>query len=140
MTSMAIEFRVIEEGYEFVSAGPLYEHSALLDLATGNVLLQSESGDLNEFPEIIDEKRYLPIPTRSELNLGKTLVLAFVDTVIPDGRPQVLDMFSRKGAYPRFKEFLDIHALLDRWYEFESTETERALREWCARMAIPLEG
>jgi hypothetical protein len=135
-----IEYRKIEAGYEFVSAGPLHSHRALLDRATGVVLLQSESSGLDEFPEHIDADRHLFLPTRGELHLGKTLVVAFVKAHAPEALGEVLDMFGRKGAYQRFKEFLDRHKMVDQWYEFEEKETEKALRTWCGKMGISLTG
>jgi len=137
---MTIDYKAIEEAYEFVSAGPLYEHSALLDRVTGAVLLHSESGDLDEFPEVIDPDRFLEIPTRSELHLGKTLVLSFVAAYAPAAFGEVLDLFSRKGAYPRFKQFLDRNGLVDRWYAYEGEETEKALRGWCAARGLSVAG
>jgi hypothetical protein len=135
-----IPYRKIEEAYEFVSAGPLHAHGALLDLATGEVLLRSESGGLDEFPAVIDPDRFLALPTRGELHLGKTLVLSFVATHVPWASAEVLDMFSRKGAYPRFKRFLDENGLVDRWYAYEGQQTEQALRGWCASRGLSVAG
>ena len=137
---MDVEFKKIEEAYEFVSAGPLYSHRALLDTTTGEVLLWSESNELDEFPEVVDEARYLELPTRSELHLGKTLVISFVESHIPEALAEVLEMFASRGPYPRFKKFLDRHNLVDQWYEFEGKETERALREWCRGKGLSLTG
>lgn len=137
---MDIEYEKIELAYEFVSAGPLHAHRALLDRETGGVLLQSDVSGLDEFPEHADTDRYLPLPTRSDLHLGKTLVIAFVQEHAPEALGEVLDMFGRKGAYPRFKAFLDRHLLVDRWYDYEGRQTEKALRGWCAKMGITLTG
>ena len=137
---MDIAFKKIEEAYEYVSAGPLHSHRALLDTTTGEVLLWSESNELDEFPEVVDEARYLELPTRCELHLGKTLVISFVESHIPEARAEVLEMFANRGPYPRFKNFLDRHSLVDKWYEFEGTETERALREWCREKGLSLTG
>ena len=139
MKALRFRYGKVEAAYEFVSAGPLFSHRALLDTATGEVLLQSESGDPDEFPADIAAGRYLPIPTRSELHLGKTLVLSFAEAHAPLALAEVREMFGHKGAYPRFKAFLDRHDLLDRWYAYEGRETERALREWCARKGLSLQ-
>jgi hypothetical protein len=137
---MNVEYRKIEEAYEFVSAGEVFAHSALLDTATGAVLLQTESGELDEFPAEIDRDRYLPIPNRIELQLGKRLVIAFVAAHLPAALTEVREMFGSRGAYTRFKELLAVNNLFDAWYEYEGKETERALREWCAGAGITLEG
>ena len=135
---MDIAYEKIEEAYEFVSAAPLHAHRALLDTATGEVLLWSESNALDEFPDVVDEARYLELPTRSELHLGKTLVLSFVESHIPEALAEVLEMFANRGPYPRFKKFLDRHDLLDQWYGFEGRETEKALRKWCGMKGLSL--
>lgn len=135
---MEIEYGKIELAYEFISAGPLHAHRALLDRETGDVLLQSELSGLDEFPQVIDAGRYLFLPTRGELHLGKTLVIAFVEAHVPDAVLAVLEMFSRKGGYGRFKAFLDDRKLVDQWYEFEGKATERALRAWSRNNGISL--
>ena len=53
---------------------------------------------------------------------------------------EIADIFSRKGAYRRFKDFLRRVGALDSWYEYESEAQERALREWCAENGIEVEG
>jgi hypothetical protein len=40
-------------------------------------------------------------------------------------------MFSKRGAYRKFRALLIRRNVLDRWYDFELKATERALRDWC---------
>ena len=134
------EYSKIEEAYEFVSAGELFSHNALVDIRTGEVLFQSDSEELDEFPENIDRDRYIAIPTRAELHLGKPVVISFVETYMPNDIVEVHRIFVHKGAYSNFKNLLDLNNMLDQWYEYERTETERALREWCQGMGISLLG
>lgn len=42
--------------------------------------------------------------------------------------PEPREIFSRKGAYGKFKRLLDANEILDRWYVFEERATEAALR------------
>ena len=137
---MNIEFSKIHEAYEFVSVGEQYAHDALLDTQTGDVLFQSDSEELNEFPEVIDPQRYIHIPTKAELHLGKPVVFSFAETHMPDALTQVHRMFDRAGAYSRFKNLLEQRCLLDQWYVYEERETERALREWCQVVGVTLRG
>ena len=51
---------------------------------------------------------------------------------------EVAAIFSRKGAYRRFKEFLGRVGALESWYEYENEAREKALREWCAANGIDL--
>jgi hypothetical protein len=47
-------------------------------------------------------------------------------------------MFSKSGAYKKFRALVTRRNVLDQWYEFESKATERALREWCELNSIEL--
>ncbi len=49
-------------------------------------------------------------------------------------------MFSKRGAYQKFRALLTRRSALDRWYAFESQATERALRQWCADQSIEIAG
>ena len=137
---MKIEYKDIEEAFEFVSAGEMYSHNAVVDMQTGKVFFQAESGDLDEFPEDIDDKRYKSIPSKSDLRLGRPLVISFIHQHIPDAYDEVQRIFSRSGAYSRFKAFLECRNRLSHWYEYEEQETVRAIREWCQGQSIDLIG
>ena len=47
-------------------------------------------------------------------------------------------IFSRRGAYPKFKALLAGRHALDRWYAFEEKATNQALRDWCEANSIEL--
>jgi hypothetical protein len=49
-------------------------------------------------------------------------------------------MFSKRGAYQKFRALLTQRNALDRWYDFESKATEQALREWCELNSIEVTG
>ncbi len=48
-------------------------------------------------------------------------------------------IFSRRGAYGRFKDLLAEKGLLKEWYAFENNRTREALVEWCAEEGLVLE-
>jgi hypothetical protein len=52
---------------------------------------------------------------------------------------QVLAIFSRAGAYQRYKQLLAESSLLEKWYAFENDRTKEALLEWCAENGLNLE-
>jgi hypothetical protein len=66
-----------------------------------------------------------------QVDLGKPLVFDFVGQFLPDDFDEVQRIFSRKGAYRRFKDLLVRRSTLDQWYGFESKAEESALRRWC---------
>jgi hypothetical protein len=51
---------------------------------------------------------------------------------------EVRRIFSRKGAYGRYKTMLVRRSALDRWYNFSNKAEEAALREWCTENEIEL--
>jgi hypothetical protein len=139
---MPTSFKDILEAFEFVGmSGSLGEHLAFLCRRTGKIYWHSEFSDVaeldDELPDDVDdEEKYIAIPDKLELDLGKPLALDFAREWLPGDFDEVRYIFSRKGAYRKFRTLLIRRNALDRWYEFESKATERALRDWCALNSI----
>ncbi|MGF6227697.1 hypothetical protein QFZ27_001652 [Inquilinus ginsengisoli] len=128
--------------YEFVSFGGVGENMAYISLDTGKTHLVSASVDMMEEEAVPDDletsDRYLAMPDKNELGLGRDLVLRFAARELPDDHDAVKDMFRRKGAYRNFRHLLETRDVLQRWYDFENRETENALKVWCEENAIQL--
>jgi hypothetical protein len=88
--------------------------------------------------DIGDSEKFLQIPDKRELDLGKPLPLDFARQFLPADFDDVLQFFSRRGAYARFKDLLDRRGVLDQWYDFEAKAEERALRMWCDLNSIEI--
>jgi hypothetical protein len=137
-------FQDILDALEFVSmSGGPGEHQAILCKRTGKIYWQSDFSDLDELndelPEDIeDDENYVAIPDKRELDLGKPLVLDFAREFLPNDFDEVRYMFSKRGAYAKFRALLARRNAVDRWREFEAKATERALREWCELNSIPV--
>ena len=130
---------------ELVGSSALGEHEAFLCRRTGKIYWRSEFSDLDELndelPEDVeDDEKYIAIPEKRELGLGKPLALDFAREFLPDDFDEVRYMFSKRGAYQKFKALLTQRDALDRWYDFESKATEQALREWCELNSIEVTG
>ena len=82
--------------------------------------------------------RYIAVPHKNDLGLGRRLALAFVDQELSDEYDTVAGFFGRRGAYGRFKALLHARGMLERWYEFENLATEKALLAWCEENGIQL--
>ena len=132
---MPIKFSDIEDAFFFVIMGEMYMNSAILCIKTGQIFYISDFGDSDELPEDIDDDtdKYIEIPHKNELDLGKPLVLEFLIMYLPDSVEKVNSFFRKKGAYSKFKDLIDAKGLLDKWYAFEEEEQNKALREWCTR-------
>jgi len=137
---MRVPFSELVLAFEFVSASNFDEHQAFLCKETGEFFWESEAADMDELPDDIeDDTKYVAIPHKRDLDLGKPLVLDFVREFLPNDFDEVRYIFSRKGAYAKFKALLARRSALDRWYAFEEQATERALKEWCDLHSIELE-
>jgi len=137
---MKVDFSEISDAFDFVNFGSIYEHQAFIDKETGQIYYHSEFGDdIDELPEDIDSDRYIGIPHKNELDLGIKLVLSFAYSYLPGEAEEIQAMFRRKGAYSKYKSLLDGKGMLEKWYEFEATEQEKALREWCEEQSIQID-
>ena len=138
---MIIDFKEVEDAFDFVSFAQESELEAFLCTETGKIYLQSDiygDGGLEPLPDDIASDKYIEIPHKNELELGATLVMDFADQHLAEDIDTIRTIFSKKGAYARFKDFLDSKDALDKWYAFEAQAQEAALREWCAENEIQI--
>lgn len=137
---VAIKYADLLDAFEFVSAGAPFESRAFICADTGLIYCTSDTLELDEdVPEDLETSdRYIAIPHRNDLNLGRELVLSFVDQALPDDYGTVAGFFRSKGAYSRFKQLLESRGVLETWYLFEANAVEAALREWCEENRIQL--
>ncbi len=66
------------------------------------------------------------------------MVFEFVEEHLPDSIHKVHAIFSKRGAYARFKDLLEYKGFLERWYEFERDATAKALRRWAKENGFEL--
>lgn len=130
----------LEEALLFVGMGSGFDTAAWVCRETGAVHRHSDDTDAFEpLPQDIDDaERYVAVPDKHELGLGKPLALEFARTHLPACYEQVYAMFSHRGAYARFKDLLDRQHSLDAWHQWEAEQTRQALREWCADNGLTL--
>jgi hypothetical protein len=136
-----VKYDDLSMAFDFVrSAGPM-EHAAYVSLDTGAIYWVSEENPIedDELPDDLDTSdRYLEIPHKNDLDLGRELAFRFVEARLPDRFTDVENFFQHRGAYARFKDLLEAEGRLEEWYAFEAEATERALREWCEANGIQL--
>ena len=132
--TMPASLKDLREAFEFVcAAGGGGEHQAFLCKLSGKLYCHSDlCDDLDILPyDIDDSEKFLQIPDKRELNLGKPLAVEFARQFLPGDFDNVRQFFSGRDAYARFKNLLDRRGVLDQWYDFEAEAEERALRMWC---------
>jgi hypothetical protein len=135
---MPVSLNDLRDAFEFVCAGGGGEHQAFLCKQSGKLYCHSElCDDLDILPDDIDDsEKVLPIPDKRELDLGKPLALDFARQFLPGDFDDVRQIFSRRGAYAKFKNLLDRRGMLDQWYAFEAEAEESALKLWCELNSI----
>ena len=69
----------------------------------------------------------------------KPLVMEFVRRRCPELIDRILAIFSRRGAYGRYKDLLVEKNMLEDWYDFENKRTREALLKWCELQGITIE-
>jgi hypothetical protein len=138
---MRVSFFDLENAFEFVSSGGMGQNGAYLCKQTGKIYWRSDyDEDLDELPEDLEESdQYLQIPDKRELGLGKPLVLEFAGECLPNDYDKVRQIFSRQGAYARFRDLLEYRDALKQWYDFEAKATKRALRAWCEENGLEID-
>lgn len=115
-------------------------NNAYLCRETGQIFYTSEMGDSDDLPEDIDDvEKYIAIPHKNDLDLGKALVFEFVSEYLPEELERVYSIFRRKGAYSRFKDLLASKGALEDWYKFEDQRQKDALKRWCRDNGIEIE-
>ena len=137
---VAVQYEEISSAFEFVGSAAPTEHSAYISLDTGKIYWASELASMDEeLPnDVGTSDRYLVVPHKTELDLGRNLAFRFAAQELPDSYERVTSIFRRKGAYGRFKQLLEDNGVLAKWYKFEAEATEKALREWCAANGIQI--
>jgi Uncharacterised protein family (UPF0158) len=140
MKPITVDPTELREAVEFVSAGDLYDNGAYVSLDTGRIHLVSDIvGEIEEHPDDLETSdRYIAVPDKKELDLGRRLVLSFIREELPDEYETVARFFRRKGAYGRLKELLASRGMLQKWHDYEDRETDAALRDWCEENGIQL--
>jgi hypothetical protein len=139
--TISFDFDDLENAFLFVSMDPRYAHSAYLCKETGEIFYLSEMGDSDEIPEDIDDPdKYIEIPHKNDLDLGKALVIEFTSIYLPEDLDKVYTIFRHKGAYSRYKDLLERRGILKDWYEFENEREKAAIRQWCRENNIEIKG
>ena len=127
----------IENAFSYVSGGAQGERQAVINRTTGETFYYSLTANIDELPDDIDENEdYIDIPHKNALDLGRELVMEFVQDRCSEQIQRVIAIFSRRGAYGRYKDFLREKNLLEEWYAFENERTREALVAWCQEQGL----
>lgn len=124
----------LQDAVEWVSCDFL-DNEAYICRQTGKIhWISGDSGSIDEedVPEDIhDDDKYLPVPDKRDLDLGNQLAFDFTSQYLAEHYNDVRDKFRRRGAYRRFKGFLERKGMLEKWYAYSEEQEMKALAEWC---------
>ena len=130
----------LESAFDYLNVGDPYDKAVYVSRSTGQTYYRSDMADIDELPEDVEQNDdYVEVPNKYDLDLGKQLVWDFVNREIPGLKDKVERIFSRRGAYSRYKAFLAELELLDAWHRFQDERTKEALLEWCESVGIRTE-
>jgi len=133
-------YDTMEDAFLFVSSAAPGEHCAVVNRITGESFFSSIISDYDDLPDDVDENDdYIGIPHKNDLELGKPLVMDFIRCRCPELIDRVLSIFSRRGAYGRYKDLLVEKNMLEDWYAFENERTREALLKWCELQGLTIE-
>jgi hypothetical protein len=137
---VTVRYEDLSLAFDFVSSGAPMERQAYISLDTGKIYWVSDLAlTEDELPDDFEESdRYLEIPHKNDLDLGRDLALRFAERELPEAYDRVAAYFGHRGAYRRFKDYLEETGHLDKWYAFEAEQVDRALRAWCEANQIDI--
>ncbi|MEX0962488.1 MAG: UPF0158 family protein [Pseudohongiellaceae bacterium] len=125
-----IDYKELEMALDFVSGGIITSAAAYISRDTGKIFWESSELE-EELPQDIESPElYVQVPMKHELDLGKPLALKFAIKHLSDSYRAIEEIFQSRGAYSRFKSFLESNGCLEDWYEFEDASVRAALTEW----------
>ena len=102
-----MDFKIVLEAFEFASMGAPGETEAYFNRRTGEYFIVSDYCDSEQLPDDLETEKYVVLPNKNELDLGKQLVLRFASRYLEQDYDEVQFIFRKKGAYSRFKALLD---------------------------------
>jgi hypothetical protein len=135
-TLTPISYDDLESAFNWSSSGAPYENQALICRRTGTVYLQGDFVDEELPSDIEDETPYVAMPHKNDLDLGRDVVFAFVDSEAPQLATAVHAAFRKRGAYAKFKEILDREGMLQSWYDYEAAAIRLALTNWALEQGL----
>jgi len=139
---MKITYSDLEDACLFAHVGGGYETIVHLCKQTGKFYYETDFPDLEELEsipdDITDENKYITLPDKYELGLDQNLIRDFISEKMPNEMNKLREIFSKRGAYRRYKDWLINIGKIDDWHDYENKATEKALRDWCKENGIQL--
>jgi hypothetical protein len=122
------------DALEYVSSVVTVEACAYVSRDTGSIYFVGNDKPEEAAPEDLESSdRYVAVPSKQELDLGKRVALRFAEAHLPEHYSTIRSIFSHPRAYGQFKELLEERGQLAAWYEFENNAQRETLRDGARR-------
>ncbi len=95
--------------------------------------------DRQKIPEDVKWESCIRIPGEKQLDLGRALIECFVREVRPVDSEQVKSFFARRGAYRRFRTWVESHDLQGHWHAYRNRAEREKILSWCSANGIALQ-
>ncbi|MFT4938746.1 MAG: hypothetical protein ACI88A_001775 [Paraglaciecola sp.] len=133
---MHVDLSDIELAMEFVSSDYSFDNEAYVNSETGEIYYSGDAVDEELPDDIYENDKYILIPSKRDLDLGKRVALDFAAKEMPDEFNNVYSIFCSRGAYSKFKSLLHSLESTDKWYAYENKAMRDAVIEWCKENSI----
>ena len=121
--------KIFLEGREITNRSP---HDAMMNgiVYVPNSMF-ADTEEIDAAYDAMKEGSWIAFPDASELRLGHHMALRFAREFLSEEQcERVVAIFSRRGAFRRFKDFLDECGKLQEWYAYEELTVLEALKQW----------
>ena len=136
-----LTYHELESAIEYATAGECYDVEVYLNKQTGQLHYEDESTGETLPEDVQEQDYYIQIPLTKDLDIlpGRLLPLRFARNHLSvEAYEQVYTIFQSKGAFQRYRTYLETNNLLDQWYAFESDKYKHAIMAWCEEHNITL--
>lgn len=114
-------------GYEY-DAEELFEEPLFFNPLDQSICHPEQSSLSREDIKAIEGKIFFP--NERGLDLGRSLIFQFIEKCYPNFVDEVDEIFRKKGAFRRFKDFIVRQSIRDKWHEYQNYYTVLKLVEW----------
>lgn len=119
----------IESAVEFVTSGEVMSE-VYVDRCTGAIYYIDDALEESPPEDLYENAQYIAVPNKQGLGLDKSIAIQFVAENLPEQLDLAYEIFSKKGAYRRFKDLLNTADKLEAWYSYEALVLREAIIEW----------
>lgn len=133
---MNLSLNDLEMALEFVSGDPGFGAEAYIDMVSGQIYYVGDGVDEFVPDDIGNPEKYIAVPTKRDLGLGRDTVLSFATEKLPEDYDRISAYFRHRGAFSKFRSRMEQIGALDKWYAYEQAAIKQSLKDWCDENSV----